>query len=354
MDSVQVLKDYKLKAEARMSSFFDEKIKASQEFGPHPKQLLQDLKEYTLRGGKRIRSTMAVYGFKCLKEENEAILDAGVSLEFIHAFLLIHDDIMDEDLLRRGGQTFHATYLEKARKEFPKARAQRFGENVGIIAGDLLQSFGFEALTKADFEEGVKKKALEKLNDIVSLTAFGQLLDLLNEVRDKVTEEDVLMVHQLKTAHYTIAGPLQLGAILAGASERELRDLNEYGIHLGKAFQIQDDILGLFGSEEKFGKPTDSDLKEGKRTLLILKALEKGSDEDRKKIEQALGNQELAQEQADEVREIIKKTGSLMYSQKMAKTLIVMAKQAITRAEFREEAKEFLLGIADYMLHREH
>jgi geranylgeranyl diphosphate synthase type I len=162
------------------------------------------------------------------------------------------------------------------------------------------------------------------------------------------------MVHTLKTAHYTVAGPLQLGAILAGASEEDLKALNDYGIPLGKAFQIQDDILGLFGSEEKFGKPTDSDLKEGKRTLLILKALEKCSPEEKEKIEGALGNQELSAEAAEEVRAIIKATGSLDYSRKLAGELIEQAKQSISQSNFKAEAKEFLLGIADYMLKRDY
>jgi geranylgeranyl diphosphate synthase type I len=177
---------------------------------------------------------------------------------------------------------------------------------------------------------------------------------LYNEVREKVSEKDVLQVHEFKTSRYTIEGPLHLGAILAGASEKDLDVLSAYGLPLGQAFQLQDDVLGTFGREEKLGKPVDSDLKQGKKTVLVLRALEKASPEQKKKLLACLGNKDLTKEMAEEARNIIKATGSYDYSKTLAEKLCLQAKQAIQKSRFRSEGKDFLLGIADYMLHRDY
>jgi geranylgeranyl diphosphate synthase type I len=353
MDAKETLMAYKAKVDQELKNYFQTKAaQAETEFG---KELLENLAEYTLRGGKRIRPTFAVFGFKCFTDADEqAILQASISLEILHGFLIIHDDIMDEDPLRRGGTAFHKIYEDICQKKFSGFRAERFGENMGIVAGDLMHCYGVEIMQKADFPQDRKMKALDKLNDIIYCTSVGQLLDSLNEAKEKVTEDEVLKVHEMKTAKYTIEGPLHLGAILAGASDQDLKVLSAYGIPLGQAFQLQDDILGLFSTEKKIGKPVDSDLKEGKKTLLILKALEKADEKQKELILSALGNQDLKREHSDQVREIVKSTGSYDYSKKLATDLIEQAKNALENADFKPQGKDFLLGIADYMLQREY
>ena len=355
MEFKTVLKDFQKKIESRITSFLDERINEAAEIKSEAKELLENIKEYNLRGGKRLRAAFCVQGFKAVGgADEEAILDAAVSLELLQSFLIIHDDIMDEDSFRRGGKAFHKIYEDVAVKRFPEVNSSRFGENVGIIAGDLLQSFGIEALIHSDFPTETKFEALKKLNEIIYYTSFGQIFDLLNECRKNPSQEDVMLTHTYKTAFYTVSGPLQLGAILGEASEKQLTVLNNYGIPLGQAFQLQDDILGIYGSEEKLGKPADSDLKEGKQTLLIVKAMEKGNEKQKKKIRQALGNRNLSREEAEEARKIIIETGSLDYSKKLIEELIEEAKKALNEADFNEEGKNFLLGVADYMLSREY
>ncbi|PIU72160.1 polyprenyl synthetase family protein, partial [Candidatus Woesearchaeota archaeon CG06_land_8_20_14_3_00_33_13] len=144
------------------------------------------------------------------------------------------------------------------------------------------------------------------------------------------------------------------GAIAAGASDDQLKILSEYAIPLGMAFQLKDDILGLFGSEEKLGKPADSDIKEGKKTLLILKVLENANKEQKELIGNALGNKDITKTELTKVREIIKETGSLSYSENLAEKLVKKAKNAIKTSDFETHGKDFFLEIADYVIKRDY
>jgi geranylgeranyl diphosphate synthase type I len=180
---------------------------------------------------------------------------------------------------------------------------------------------------------------------------YGESLDVLSSIKPNFTKKDLELTHYLKTASYTVEGPLHLGAILAGATNQQLQTLSKYAIPLGKAFQLQDDILGLFGDEKKLGKPVASDIKEGKKTLLILKALEKASEHDKTVLKASLNNQNVTKEDIQKVRDIVTATNSLEHSQNTAKKLIKQAKQAITNLP-QSESKQFLIELADYMLER--
>lgn len=356
MDSekaVGILKEYKVKVEKELESYLDEKVKEAGRISDFARELVENIKEYNMRGGKRLRPVLAVFGYKCLGGENEKeILKAAVSIEIMQAFLLIHDDIMDDSDLRRGKPAVHKIYEKIAKERFPDVKAGKFGENIAIIAGELLEIWGIEPIMNAGFPAENRLKAVDKYKEVAAGTAFGQVMDTLNGGRDDVEEEDVMLVHKLKTAGYTVEGPLHIGAILAGAKPADLKVLSEYAVPLGQAFQLQDDILGMFADEEDLGKPADSDLKEGKRTLLIVKALENGSREQKEKILAALGNAEAGRGQVEEVRRIIADTGSLDYSKKLAENLVAKAKKAIEKSRFEKEGKDFLLGIADYMVER--
>ncbi|MDO8627433.1 MAG: polyprenyl synthetase family protein [Candidatus Diapherotrites archaeon] len=353
--AVQILQNYKAKLDLELYSYLDTKIKSANPFGKFSTDLVENLKEFNTRGGKRSRGTFAIFGFKCLQKGFEKeIVKAAISLELVQAYLLVHDDIMDEADMRRGKPSFHKEYEEICVKEFPEFNRKRFGESVALLGGDLLASFGYDALIQSSFSDNLKFKALNKLNEIIYDTCFGQVLDMLGGAKKELTEDEILQIQTLKTARYSVEGPLILGAILGGAKPNDLKILSNYGIPVGQAFQIQDDILGMFGNEEKIGKPADSDLKEGKKTLLILKALEKGSEDQKKIIRYALGNKDLNKNDADRVRQAIKDTGSYDYSVQLAKKLIAKGKFALKKGKFNSEGKEFLLGIADYMLSREY
>ncbi|OIO62127.1 polyprenyl synthetase family protein [Candidatus Woesearchaeota archaeon CG_4_10_14_0_2_um_filter_33_10] len=347
-----ILEYYKEKIELRLKTFLDEKISEAEKISYSSREIMQYIKEFNLRGGKRIRSVLIIMAYKSLGGKNEnAIIDIAASAELMQSFLLIHDDIIDDDDLRRGGPTMHRIYAEKYKGcDNPK----KFGENMAIIAGDLLASLGNEIISKSAFDEEKKLKLLQKFNKIIKLTGYGEIIDILSGLKTNVTEQDISKMHKLKTAVYTIEGPLHMGAIAAGASDDQLKILSEYAIPLGMAFQLKDDILGLFGSEEKLGKPADSDIKEGKKTLLILKVLENANKEQKELIGNALGNKDITKTELTKVREIIKETGSLSYSENLAEKLVKKAKNAIKTSDFETHGKDFFLEIADYVIKRDY
>ena len=347
-----ILEYYKEKIELRLKTFLDEKIADAEKISDSSREIMQYIKEFNLRGGKRIRSVLIIMAYKSLGGKNEnAIIDIAASAELMQSFLLIHDDIIDDDDLRRGGPTMHRIYAEKYKGcDNPK----KFGENMAIIAGDLLASLGNEIISKSAFDEEKKLKLLQKFNKIIKLTGYGEIIDILSGLKTNVTEQDISKMHKLKTAVYTIEGPLHMGAIAAGASDDQLKILSEYAIPLGMAFQLKDDILGLFGSEEKLGKPADSDIKEGKKTLLILKVLENANKEQKELIGNALGNKDITKTELTKVREIIKETGSLSYSENLAEKLVKKAKNAIKTSDFETHGKDFFLEIADYVIKRDY
>jgi len=346
---------YQARINARLTAFFDAKIAEAARISPYAREIVLTAKEYTLRGGKRLRPIFCIYGCLCLSDAHiDAIIDASISLELMQSYLLIHDDIMDEDELRRGKTTFHILCQRYCERQFGGTKSQKFGENLATVAGDLLEAYGEEVLATAPFKSDYVQKAVGAYARIVKNVGYGQILDLMAERGGCFKEEDILTIHHLKTASYTIEGPLHIGALLAGATDADLQVLSDYGVPLGLAFQIQDDILGLFGSEEKTGKPVGSDVREGKKTLLILHALERAATDQRALILNALGNEEVTFEEIDALRTVVRETGSLEYSRRRVAELTGKAVQAIKGSTFRPAAKDFLVGIADFIGKREY
>jgi len=349
-----MLGNYKRLVERELEVFFDDKLAKADLIDSSSKEMIKLLKEYTLRDGKRLRAALLYYGYRCFSDRNlKEIVKASTALELIQSYLLIHDDIMDNDNLRRNGPTLHISYKDIANKKYKKTDSTHFGMSMAILAGDVCAAFANEIISKLNIKEKYKVNALKALNHSVHKVIYGQALDVLSELRT-VDNRDIEKIHKLKTATYTVEAPLLIGALLAGAKQKHLRILSQYAIPLGKAFQLQDDILGMFGNEEKLGKPVGSDLKEGKKTLLILKALEKATPSQKYLIKKTLGNKNLTKNQLNQVRSIIIKTGSLAYSQELAKNLIKKAKLSVKNSRFRPKGKEFLLKIADYLEKREY
>ncbi len=354
-DVNSLLAHYQTQINERLEEFFDKKVEEASRISNYPREVVIGTKEYTLRGGKRLRPIFCILGYKCLTDHNlEAIIAASISLELMQSSLLVHDDIMDEDELRRGKKTFHIVYENLCERRFGKNKARRFGENIAIVAGDLLEAYGEEVLAKSSFKSDYVKRALATYAEIVKKVGYGQILDITAERKGSFSEDDILTIHKLKTASYTIEGPLHIGALLAGADEADLQILSAYGVPLGLAFQIQDDILGLFGSEEKMGKPVGSDVREGKKTLLILHALERCTEDEKELLTKALGNERVTVEEIDTVRAIVQRTGSLDYSKKLVAEMTDKAVQAIKISDFRTEAKDSLINIADFIGNREY
>ncbi|MDD5489646.1 MAG: polyprenyl synthetase family protein [Candidatus Moranbacteria bacterium] len=363
MDAKIELQNYKKVLDRKLARYFAKKLEEMQGIGPSAKDIVKSIRDMVLAGGKRMRANFIRYGYLVARpqqageagkpEECKKIIEASMSIELTHIFLLIHDDIIDRDDFRHGVQTIHKKYERLAKRFFKKTDPKHFGDSMAIVAGDMAAAFGNEIIFNSRFSPERKQKALLKLQEIVANTVSGEILDVMLEAKGRATEKEILEVHRNKTAKYTVEGPLHLGALLAGADDRVLRVLSKYAVPVGIAFQIQDDILGAFGNEKKLGKPVCSDLREGKQTLLVAKALENGDMKQRKLVKKLLGNKNVSESDIESFRRAIRETGSLEYSQNLAKKYVEEGKAAIEKSGFNEDAKDFLIGIADYIVKRE-
>ncbi len=365
MDVMQELENYKAIVDSELEKFFDDIIK---EIGnpedPYSK-VTSFLKDYTLRGGKRIRPAFTYYGYLLFADGTNydedymrEVIKLSIANELKQTYYLIHDDITDKSDLRRGESSMHKM-LEAWYKEIftdDEDKAKDYGIAMGIFAGDYANTLAYKAVTQTKLSKDKRLDAIEILNDTDLDTLHGQMRDMHSGISSEMlTEKELLNIHELKSAIYTIRSPLQIGAMLAGATEEEQKILSKYAMPLGVAFQLQDDILGLFGDEVTLGKPADSDLKEGKKTLLMIKALENAKHSEKRIINEYLGNPNITESMVKQVQDIVRSTGSLDYSVDLAKKLISQSKESLNQLEdVNPDAKEFLLAFADYMLYREY
>lgn len=356
MEAIDLLKNYQKRLAPYLKSFFDEKLKQANKIDPLAKEAVEMIADFVIAGGKRLRPALMYYGHLGAGGTNsDKIVKASMSIELTHTFLLIHDDIIDRDESRHGVRTIHERYKTIAKKIFPLTNAERFGNSMAMLAGDMASSMNYDILLKSEFPSKNIVKALDRLQEIVYVTISGEMVDVVLEARGSATEEDIMRMYKGKTARYTFEGPLHLGASLAGADGDFFEKISAYSIPIGIAFQIRDDILGIFGKQKKLGKPVGSDIIEGKQTILVVKALEMGSKEERKKLKNLLGKNDISLEEIELFREIIKKTGSLDYAHDLSNKFVQEALLALTKTDLaNKEAEQFLNGIAQFIIKRKY
>jgi len=351
MEFQKKLSWYKKKIDTYLKEFLErEKQEAPNSYS---KKIYEFILDYVLRGGKRIRPILSIEGYRaCSGKDINEIIKASLALELLEGYLLIHDDIIDRDKVRRGGPSFHELTKSWYTEEFGDKDSYHFGVAFAILAGDMLGSLAIKPIVDANFDNRFKLRAMEELIQAEKRCFYGELYDVILERKDAVTEEDLWRMLDLKTASYTTEAPLVMGAILGDGTDEQIDTLRKYGKLIGKAFQIVDDVLGTFGNVEETGKPIDSDIKEGKRTLLVIHALQKASEEERKFLQKCLGNMNLKASDLDRVKEIMVKTGAVDYSREVASSLVTEAKKAIEDASLESDSKIFLYDMADFILKR--
>jgi len=352
------LKAFKERLDPKIGAYFDSAIERAQKEDVFVADALRYSREFILAGGKRLRAAFMYYGYLGAGgTEEEKILDTSMSVELIHAFLLVHDDIIDQDDTRHGIATLHQHYTDIGKILFRGKDVEHFGNAMAIIIGDMLGAFGNDIIFSSAFPLEQKFKALSKVQDIVSFTVIGQARDIYMEYMGEASETEILDMYRNKTEKYTVEGPLYLGALLAGASKEMLDGFTAYAIPLGIAFQIQDDILGIFGNAKRFGKPIGSDIEEGKVTLLVSRVLRDGTVEQKKRIRALLTlGSNLRQEDIEEFREIIRVTGAFDGTKELAKAYIEEGKHALNEIQNKLDprAYDFLFSITEYMMEREY
>ena len=355
MDVRVELKQFKARLDVEIAAYFDRVIAETKKHDAFMTEALRQVKQLTLAGGKRLRAAFLHAGYIAGGgADRERILKTAVSIELVHIFLLIHDDIIDRDLLRHGEMTIHEHFRRLGEQFAFRSDTTHFGNSMAIIVGDMVGALGNQIIFESGFPPERVLRALSKLQEIVSFTVVGEAKDILMEYRGTATEEEILSMYEHKTARYTVDGPLQLGLTLSGGTDVLANALSAYAVPIGIAFQIQDDILGVFGSESSLGKPVGSDIEEGKMTILVSKALTLASKKESAELLSLLKKgSTLTPENIDRFREILKTSGALDAAKQLANHSIESGTKALSSVDFPSEAKDFLLNVAEYMVKRE-
>ncbi len=265
-----------------------------------------------LAGGKRLRPSFFMWGYLSGGGTDlPTALRAAASLEMLQACALVHDDVMDDSDMRRGQPAAHRRFATLHRGESWLGDAGRFGDGAAILLGDLCLSWSDEMLYRSGFDGPALARAKVIYDRMRTELMAGQYLDLLEQARSEASPERALLVVRYKSAKYTIERPLHLGASLAGGDEHLMAALSAYGLPLGEAFQLRDDVLGVFGDPAETGKPAGDDLREGKRTLLVATAMERADADQAAQLRAGLGDPHLGAGAIVALREVIIATGAL-------------------------------------------
>ncbi|MBA3758720.1 polyprenyl synthetase family protein [Candidatus Saccharibacteria bacterium] len=326
-----------------------------QQYGSSARLVTDSYLDILERGGKRIRGSLVMLGYEMSGGKNrEMILQAARAIEMIHAYMLIMDDIQDRSLTRRGGPTAPVMLAGYHRKNHLAGDAGHFGIALSLNAMGIGNHAAQMILANLNAPEVLRLNVISILNRSLVVTAHGQTNDIMNEVVATVDEEAVERVLEWKTAHYTFLNPLHVGMVLAGADCQATDAITDYAIHAGKAFQITDDIMGIFGSEFESGKSPMDDMREGKRTVLSVYALEQTKTADKNFLIQMLGNKNLTPAEFERSKDIIIGSGALKYTQERAAMHVEQALSALDNHTKRwtPEGVQFLRGLGQYMLTR--
>jgi geranylgeranyl diphosphate synthase type I len=308
------------------------------------------IKEFLCRKGKRIRPVLFAAGYLGFaKKPAPGLYRSAVSIELLHAFLLAHDDIIDNAGMRRGKPSMHAA-LDHHLSRYQNVKCT--GRDLAIIGGDMMYALAMEAFLAIKEDPRRKEKALRRFIAAAFYTGAGEFVELLDAIKpiEQITEKDVYKIYDLKTARYTFASPLCIGAELAGAPEKQIDKLFRFGMCLGRAFQIKDDIIGIFNSEEEIGKPNLTDLREGKKTLLVLEAYKNSDKNGKTTIKNIFSKNDVGKKDLLEIQKIIRKSGSLDNAKKEAAKLTAEGKSIIQSSSINPRYKQALIDFSDKIL----
>ncbi|GAA1947964.1 polyprenyl synthetase family protein [Amycolatopsis minnesotensis] len=317
---------------------------------------LDALSGFVLGGGKRLRPSFAWWGWRGAggdpsdRELAEGVLHAVASLELIQACALIHDDLIDSSDSRRGSPTVHVAFAKEHADHGWLGLPSTFGQAAAVLIGDLALAWADDMFADAPLPPATLAAARPAWRAIRTEVLAGQYLDVHTQVTGDSSVDAALRIDRLKTAAYTVQRPLHLGAALAGASDELVGALLEFGGDLGVAFQLRDDLLGVFGDPSVTGKPAGDDLREGKRTLLVALGLgyaaKRGNTAAAGLIEAAIGAPSLTESEVDDVRAALAEVGAVDAVEQRIEELTSASLAALERAHLAEPATAELTALA--------
>ena len=325
MNVIDELEKRRVIVDKKIESIFEDSEK-------HP--LWESMSYYPEAGGKKLRPFLAMISAGALGEKEEKALPYSVAIELVHNFTLVHDDIMDDDEMRRGQKTLH----------------KKIGDAHAINAGDGLFALSFNILSETEVPGESVRKLLKELSSSVIVIAEGQEEDMSFEETFDITEEEFITMIEKKTS-YLFKAATRGGAIIADAEPDEIEHMSEYARKMGIAFQIQDDYLDLVGDQEEIGKDAGSDIRRGKRTLMVIHALHNLDDDKKRRLIDILEEKDNSIDEIKEAMDLMKSVGSLDYAKNLAEKYGSEAKKEL---EFLPESeyKKIMISLVDFMIHR--
>ena len=329
-----------------LADIFATEIDTWRDLDPAIEQPLTDLAGFIAGGGKRIRPAYLHWGYVTGggDPDGDGSLNGCCAVELLQAFALVHDDVMDGSPTRRGNPTVWATYIDRHQQGGWQGEARRFGEAAAILVGDI-------AMVMADRQMGGTNPDARAVWDRLRTELnFGQFLDVAGTATGNVSAATARTIMRNKTAGYTIVRPLQLGAAIAGSPELA-DDLQAHGMPLGVAFQLRDDMLGVFGDEAKTGKPVGDDLREGKPTVMLALARDAATDTQRALLDRV--GTDISDDDVAAIQQIMIDTGAVAQIETEIDELLSAALTAIDALPDRNGSQDALRALADFVASRD-
>ena len=316
--------------------------------------LAEAIEAFVLRGGKRLRPAFAYWGYRGAGgPDGDAIVAAVSSLELVQASALMHDDLIDRSDTRRGEPSVHRRFEVKHTVRGWRGSPTAFGDSAAVLLGDLAMVWSDELLHTSGIESGGLARARPVFDEMRTELTVGQYLDVLAQATGDTSVEQAGKIARYKAAKYTVERPLLLGAALAGAPDRVAAAYSAYGLPLGEAFQMRDDVLGVFGDPAQTGKPAGDDLREGKRTFLVAVSLTGLDGAGRAALEKGLGDPGLDDDGVRRLRGLIQESGALARTEERIAVLTDAALGALEHADIDAETRAVLHDLAEAATRRE-
>jgi geranylgeranyl diphosphate synthase, type I len=342
--------DFRTRIQGVLDDFLAEQAERLAPLG-HDAVRLHDEAGAAVSGGKRFRAAFCYWGFRAVHGadvdpgDEAALLRACASLEILHASALVHDDYMDASDTRRGRPATHRAFEAEHRRAGWSGDPGQYGAAAAILLGDLLLSWADELLRRCGLPWERVGPALDLFDLCRSEVITGQFLDVSVQARGSADVDDAMRVLRYKSAKYSIERPLHIGAALAGADDATLGELSAVGLPLGEAFQLRDDLLGVFGDAAVTGKPAGDDLAEGKRTVLVALALDAAPPDDAALLDRSLGTA-LDPAAVDRLRSVIDASGAHAQVEEAISALAGRALAALSQARIDDHARDILRSLA--------
>jgi geranylgeranyl diphosphate synthase type I len=315
--------------------------------GAELEPLTETATRFVLEGGKRLRPAFCYWGARAVgAADSDAIVSAAASLELLQACALVHDDVIDRSATRRGQPSSHVRFAALHRDREWVGDAEDFGQAAAILLGDLFLVWSATMFATSGIDDAALRRAGPIADSMRVELMAGQFLDVVEQARGGGSVERALRVARFKAAKYTVERPLHLGAALGASTAEVVAAFSRYGLPLGEAFQLRDDLLGVFGDPDVTGKPAGDDLREGKRTVLIALAVEAATPAGRAALQQHLGDPDLDDAGVEVLREVVLAGGAATVIEEMITSRVATALEALSSVDLDATARDALVSLA--------